>query len=147
MSKTEGERPPALGDFVSQVLIEICEGLSKSRERLEATGAILNPRQYGEAASSSDLEHQSRRRITKVDFDLLIEAEGNAASKEGVFVGVLSIGLGKTNTEGQTQRTANRVQFSVPLVLPVAPGAVEAERLAEQQERDRVSAQLRGGGR
>lgn len=142
MSNTEAGRTPALGDFVSQVLVEICEGLAKSRERLEATGAILNPRQYGEAGSATDLEHHTRRRITNVDFDLLVEAEGNAASKEGVFVGVLSIGLGKQNTEGQVQKTANRVQFSVPLVLPIDPEKVQAERDADQQARDRVTRAL-----
>jgi hypothetical protein len=147
LSTPEADRPPALGDFVSQVLIEICEGLAQSRERLEVAGAILNPRQFGEAASASELEHRTRRRITNVDFDLLVEAEGSAASKEGVFVGVLSIGLGKTNTEGQVQKTANRVRFSVPLVLPVAPGIVESEREEEQAERDRTSGLLRSHGR
>lgn len=145
MTNPEAEKAPALGDFVSQVLVEICEGLAKSRERLEATGAILNPRQYGEGGSATDLEHQTRRRITNVDFDLLVEAEGNAASKEGVFVGVLSIGLGKQNTEGQVQKTANRVQFSVPLVLPVAPGTVEAEREVERQATERTTRLMRGG--
>ena len=39
----------------------------------------------------------------------------------------------------------NGVQFSVPIVLPVAPGAVEAERATEQAEQDALTRRIRSG--
>lgn len=135
---------PSLGGFVSQVLTEICQGLADARTRLEATGAILNPKQYSESQNATDLEKDTRRRITNVDFDLMVEAHGDATSKEGIVVGVLSIGLGKQNAETQSQRLTNRVKFSVPLVLPMDTELVSKEISDREEAHRRTTQMLRG---
>lgn len=131
-----------LRDFISSVLSDICEGVQLSTQRIEELGGVVNPRAM---RSEGPIEMRTRRAIVQVSFDLSVEAEATAGNRGRVGVLIANIGLGTERQTTENHRSANSVKFTVPLVLPVDPARIQAEHDAEDAERRRQTAAIRGG--
>jgi len=112
-----------LKTFVADTIVQIIEGVKAAQERTKGTGGYVNP----PIASMSANEMMKQGLFVAaggyaqlMKFDVAINAtEGTqTGGKVGVVVGVLSLGAGgQSNAESVA---SSRVQFCIPLSLPVA---------------------------
>lgn len=112
-----------LDEFISGTLKSIIKSINDTKEYAESNGAIINPILMED---KSNLEpsiwrkdrKDGRRFLTKVDFDVAV----NASSEEGNKVGgglkiqVLNLGASSTNTE--SNQTSSRIRFTLNVALP-----------------------------
>lgn len=101
-----------LKDFVAETLKEISEGVRAA----QAAGVDANPRVRGRNVEG---RASSGSPIKEVRFDVGVSVSEESGSDAGLRVMIpgISGGLGSSSGGGSTAQ--NRVQFSVPLALPV----------------------------
>lgn len=111
----------SLEDFVSDGLIQIIRGVKKAQELAEGTGASISPhmRTTKDPKSVGDAEGLSGQPCYKVEFDVAVTVNEQAGSQTGIGVvaGVFGLGARAENTDAYAKMS--RLQFSVPVVLPL----------------------------
>lgn len=112
-----------LKEYISESLVQICEGISLAKEKLKDKDVIINPASTfhsdGQFWIGKQQEHGSVERwVQMIDMEItttVVEtAEGDGGAK--INVGVLNIGGGLKET-GSEQNT-NTISFSIPVCLP-----------------------------
>ncbi|HEY3040639.1 MAG TPA: hypothetical protein VGJ66_18010 [Pyrinomonadaceae bacterium] len=100
--------PLELRDFVAETIKQVIDGVVTAQQYATSKKAVVNPRtsRHGEPVQS-------------IAFDVAVTAGKGAKTQGGiaVFTGVL--GLGSKGQSEKTSESVNRIQFSVPLALPV----------------------------
>lgn len=116
-----------LKDFVAETLVAIVAGVHCAQERVEKTGAQINPPdthvEDGRVTRPKKSGGASRPEFgTLVEFDIAITVARTTDAQGQVGVGVVAAGLGLSGqVESNVQNnTASRVRFKVPLFLPSA---------------------------
>lgn len=121
-----------LKNFISQVLTSIVEGVVEAQNISRPLGALVNPGGLTKttgAISADAIWDDSTNNIARlVTFDIAVTAESgkNTSAKIGVLAGLLD--LGANGASQQKELAASRIQFSVPLLLPVQAASSEARR-------------------
>lgn len=133
-----------LQSFISSVLTEICEGVHQATARIESLGGVVNPRAI---STSQPIEMDTRRAIVDVAFDVSIEATASAGNTGRVGVLVATVGLGTQRSKDESQRSANSVKFTVPLVLPINREIISEEHRKETDAQQRASQAIQSAGR
>ena len=109
-----------LNDFVRETLLSIINGVKEAQEASSGTGAIISP--SGLRYNTQLLRDQGYTEAGEVTqtiaFDLAVTVKKGKATqgKIGVLSGVLNLA-----SQGQSSRQndqTNRVQFTIPLLLP-----------------------------
>ena len=110
-----------LEDFVAESLIQIVRGVEKAQNELGDSMARINPRlsrlrTEGTVGSAKDAQAQP---VYPVQFDVAVMAseETSTAGGIGVVVGVFGLGSRGQSAEGGGQ--TSRIQFKVPVLLPL----------------------------
>ena len=115
-----------LKDFISQTIIEICNGVSEAQEHTQKQGALVCPAtlsvdKEGNFLAERPQKHSTPRQyryINSIEFDVMITAKSGTEGKAGIGVlsGVFSFGAsGKTESNNSV---CNRIKFSIPIGLP-----------------------------
>jgi hypothetical protein len=114
-----------LGEFITQALVQIANGMKDAEEGLERSGAPVNPRDasvsttdggkiYGYMTKSGT----SLRAIQLVEFDVAVTATDGKESKGGIGVVMGAIALGSTAKTDSQNSPISRLRFSIPIALP-----------------------------
>lgn len=114
-----------LKSFVTQTLVQIVEGVVDAQEKLQKSGAKINP----ESTQFTDHvgEHQLpwlygavKRYGQVVEFDVSVTASERDEAQGGVGIQVASItlGLGLSGKTEDQSSVISRLKFSVPIFLP-----------------------------
>jgi len=137
-----------LKDFVSQSLIQIVEGVVSASSRVAELGGAVSPEYNAKTEGALGRSRDGKSRpVQAVEFDVAVVA-GSESSMEGgggLKISVISIGAKGSGTD--REQTTSRIQFVVPLQLPVDPtsaAATEANEKAVQARQDEITAQVFG---
>jgi hypothetical protein len=122
-----------LQEFIEKAICQVVRAVAGASRALaddEATKtAEINPQMMAIAGlpQTSAIAYDSdngKRKLVEIDFDLAVttsEASSiEGGGKLGVAVAVVKVSGGGSKTAESSTGTANRVRFSVPILLPVA---------------------------
>lgn len=117
-----------LREFVKEALVEIATAVSEAGAELEASGAIVNPKDAATAAAGHSIygymlkeseKGDYRRPVHLIEFDVSVTASDKTGTKGGIGVVVAGIGLGSQGQSEAANSVYSRLQFKVPIALPV----------------------------
>ncbi len=123
-----------LKHFVTETIVQICEGVHEANEKLKGSGGIVNPQHvvgtdddpkkskvYGYLIE--DGQRSMRKAVHLVEFDVAVHATEGSEQKVGGGLVVATFGLGAHAKSDLASGSQSRVQFHVPVVLPHGQGA------------------------
>ena len=114
-----------LGDFISETIKEIIDGVAAAQEYAKGKGASVNPPHvnWSDTKKSFHIVHGAIGKdeaplLTPIDFDILltIAKDKGATSGLGVFATAISVGL--KGEAKQHSESSNRITFKVLAKLP-----------------------------
>lgn len=112
-------------EFVSETLVQICEGIVDAQKRARETGAIISPRMLGSGEiATPDLPATA---ADIINFDIAVEAREsntkNEASGIKASLAVLGVKAGVDTTgkdcRSDTSASVSRISFAVRVRWPV----------------------------
>lgn len=112
-----------LKQFISQALTAIVEGVVEAQEQTKKHGALVNPgglrRTVKNISSDAIWDDSTNNFARSVSFDVAVTVEEGSKTnaKIGVAAGLLNLGAGGASENKQL--AVSRIQFEVPLLLPV----------------------------
>lgn len=121
-----------LKTFISQALTSIVEGVVEAQAKTQNLGAFVNPggltKTTGAVSTDAIWDHRTNNIARLVTFDIAVTVEAgmSTSAKIGVLAGLLD--LGAKGASQQKELAASRIQFSLPLLLPVQAAPDEARR-------------------
>jgi hypothetical protein len=138
-----------LREFVAATLKQIVEGISESAEAVSKLGGAVSPafdsRAENRLGTSKD---GAGVPVYGVSFDVAVIAGSSDSKEAGAGLRVVGFGgLGGKLAESAKQEITSRVQFVVPLQLPVDPTsrqAAEAHEREKQRSADEATRKIRG---
>lgn len=140
-----------LKDFVSQTLVQIVEGVVSASARVSELGGAVSPDYNAKTEGALGRSRDGKSRpVQAVEFDVAVVA-GTESSMEaggGLKISVISVGAKGSGTD--REQTTSRIQFVVPLQLPVDPtsaAATEANAQAVKAKNTELIHNMRGQGR
>lgn len=118
-----------LSEFVRDTLVQIIEGACDAQGRAEELGGGVNPHPVQSRPAGDQIAHytynpgtDSYSRIQQVRFDVALTATEESKAAGSVAVAVLG---GRLESSGSAS-SASRIQFEVPIALPVPPRRKDA---------------------
>lgn len=117
-----------LKDFIKEALKDVSEAISESNEALSEVGTIVNPKDVHPSSKNEEIyghllkkEENSdyRRPVHLVNFDIAVSSATKKDGKEGIGVNVVGIKLGKDGSQADESSMSSRLQFAIPVALPV----------------------------
>lgn len=115
-----------LREFVAESLKHIVDGISEAQKYAKEKGAVINPvgieydEQFNKKVEGLIVRDEAENyHIPQIiDFDIVITVSEGEKTKAGlaVFTGVLGMGA-QAQLEGENV-VANKIKFSVPILLP-----------------------------
>jgi hypothetical protein len=111
-----------LKTFVAETLTQIVEGVADAQRRCANLGARVNPPGISGTSEAQGWADEDGAPAQAVRFDVAVTASEGSGTKGGIGVvaGVFTLGsAGHSKTE---HAASSRVQFVVPLVLPLRGG-------------------------
>ena len=113
-----------LKNFISQALMSIVEGVVEAQSRTASHGAFINPGGLTRTTKSIsddaiwDNKTNNFARIVTFDVAVTVEEGSKTNAKIGVVAGVFNLGAGGASENKEL--AFSRIQFAVPLLLPVS---------------------------
>lgn len=109
-----------LSQFVQEVLTEIVAGV-RAAQAAEG-GAFVSAKEDGMhkyAANHARFNSSARLKSTIVDFDIALTIESNTKAGGKGALKVFELGVEGGGEKASRDSTVSRIQFAVPLLLPV----------------------------
>ena len=105
-----------LKDFIKSTITQIKESVEELNEEFEEGIAIVNPL-YAKSLNRSMIGRTGAN-VTDIDFDLSLSVT-ETDGKEGK-IGIMSsiIGMGASSKSDNQNISTNRIQFTIPVMLP-----------------------------
>lgn len=131
-----------LKDFVSQTLIQIVEGVVTASARVAELGGAVSPEYHAKTEGTLGQSRDGKARpVQAVEFDVAVVAgsESSVEAGGGLKISVLSVGAKGSGTD--REQTTSRIQFVVPLQLPVDPTSAAATEANVKAVQARVAEQ------
>lgn len=104
-----GDESLQLRDFVAETIKQVIDGVATAQEYATSKKAIVNPLTDRYRNPSPQL----------ISFDVAVTAAKGAKTQGGVAVFTGILGLGSKGQSEKSNETVNRIQFSVPISLPI----------------------------
>ena len=112
-----------LKQFISQALTAIVEGVAEAQNSTKEHGAFINPggltRTTRAISDDAIWDNTTNNFARLVSFDVAVTVEEGTktSGKIGVAVGLLNLGTGGASENKQL--AVSRIQFAIPVLLPV----------------------------
>ena len=126
-----GEAAVELKDFVCEALVQIVTGVQEAREATKDTNAEISPTglHFTPGEGSRVVYKPGRGIVQTVEFDVAVtttnaksgSGSAEAGAEAGIGVVTASVNLGMRGVVGKERAAANRVKFTVPILLPSTP--------------------------
>ena len=113
-----------LDEFISATLKSIIKAVNDSKDYAEENGAIINPTLLHDKISNPDAViwrkdgMDGHRFLTKIDFDVAVNATNEEGSKVGGGLKIQVLNLGASSSNNVTNQTTSRILFSLNVALP-----------------------------
>ncbi len=117
-----------LKDFIKETIKDISEAIAESNSELSSFGTIVNPKDVHPTEKKEDLygfllkkneNADYRRPVHLVNFDIAVSSTKKKDGKEGIGVKVVGISLGKDGGHADENNMSSRLQFAIPVALPI----------------------------
>jgi len=115
----ETAKPMQLSEFVTNVLVQIAEGVEAARQRVVEKGCIVGGR--------------GPRRIVEFDIAVITAQEGERTAGIGVFLA--GVGIGGRRTSGGKHTLENRIRFGIPMGFERERSRVTLRELRDRAEK------------
>ncbi|MEM5535698.1 hypothetical protein WNY58_04755 [Neptuniibacter pectenicola] len=112
-----------LKDFISETISSIIEGVKEAQDSYQDTDVLINPgnlmRNTNSVAENSVWDNSTNVYAQSIKFDVSVTVEENSGKKGSIKIlgGILNAQAG--GDAALSSAVANKVQFSVPIMLPV----------------------------
>ena len=113
--------PLQLRDFVAETIKQVIDGVATAQQHAKEKNAAVNPK-LGFHAQNEDLliDHATQQPVQSISFDVAVTATKGSKTQGGIAVFTGMIGLGSKGQSEKSDETVNRIQFSVPVSLPIS---------------------------
>jgi len=110
-----------LEDFVANSLIQIIKGVKRAQTEAEETGAVISPlmRTTTDNSSIGHAENLGGQPCYKITFDVAVTVNEESGTTGGIGVAAGIFHLGTKGEISDTFANTSRIQFSIPVVLPL----------------------------
>jgi hypothetical protein len=98
-----------LGDFVSETLKELINGVKTAQKHALSKGARINPHTV-----------VNRENQQTVEFDVAVTTTEGTQTKSGIGVFVGPVGLGSQGQSDSANSSVSRIRFSIKIILPAS---------------------------
>src|SRR5437667_10490301 len=109
MPPMSNDEPLQLREFVAETIKQIIDGVATAQEYATGKKAIVNPL----AERFRNPEPQL------ISFDVAVTAARGSKTQGGIAVFTGAFGLGSKGQSERSNEIVNRIQFSVPVSLPI----------------------------
>ena len=110
----------ALHDFVSETIKEVIDGVVAAQAYAKDKGAVVNPKlNFHNQNLNLFLDTTTGQPTQSISFDVAVTGAEGTKTQGGVAVFTGILGLGSKGQSEKSNETVNRIQFSVPLSLPI----------------------------
>jgi hypothetical protein len=136
--KSDGRSKELLGkismdlkSFIKESLVQIAAGIQEADTEVHKFGGAVNPRDvitnekedrpYGFYVE--DANGSYRRPVESISFDVVVTVREGSETKGGIGVHVGAIAVGSAGKSAKASDSESRIQFTVPLMMPVSKNA------------------------
>jgi hypothetical protein len=117
-----------LRDFVAETIKHVIDGVVMAQEHVKEKGAVVNPRLGFHIDSQTVMiDKTTQQPVQSISFDVAVTAAEGTKTQGGIAVFTVALGLGSKGQSERSNEIVNRIQFSVPLALPI--GVPKGERV------------------
>ena len=107
-----------LKEFISETLVQITEGVKDAQDKIKETGCLINP-QGVHRGDNVELNYEGYRHIQKVKMSVGVKVIEDSETKGGLGVVSAIFTAGVSHKDGETNTVSNRIEFDIPISLPV----------------------------
>jgi hypothetical protein len=113
-----------LSTFISETLVQICEGIEDANARLSGSDAIVCPDRVYPVDNNQQCygvwkpDQTLNSIVHLVRFDVAVTAAEGSETKGGIGVMVAAIGLGSQGKSESSKASESRIKFDIPVLLP-----------------------------
>jgi len=108
-----------LRDFVSETIKHVIDGVVMAQEYAQTKDAVVNPKLGFTVPSEGAIDKATRQPVQSISFDVGVTAAEGTKTQGGVAVFIGAFGLGSKGQSEKSNEIVNRIQFSVPVSLPI----------------------------
>ena len=114
------DEPLQLRDFVAETIKQVIDGVVAAQKYAGDKDAAVNPSVTVLAPSQTVLrDADTHNPVQSISFDVAVTASKGTKTQGGIAVFTGMIGLGSKGQSEKSNESVNRIQFSVPISLPV----------------------------
>ena len=109
-----------LRDFVSETIKQVIDGEVTAQQYAKEKDAVVNPPLlYHVENENVMVDRDTTQPVQSISFDVAVTAAEGTKTQGGVAVFIGAFGLGSKGQSEKGSETVNRIQFSVPVSLPL----------------------------
>ena len=114
------DEPLELRDFVSETIKQVVDGVVAAQKYAGDKDAVVNPSlDFHTQSEGVMIDKDTRQPVQSISFDVAVTAAKGAKTQSGIAVFTGMIGLGSKGQSEKSNESVNRIQFSVPISLPI----------------------------
>lgn len=117
-----------LKDFIKETLVQITNGVVEAQVAIKDSGCLINPEGYYTGEQVKTGYNQEYRHVQKVKMSIAINVIENSEKKAGLGVVSGLFSAGATAKNSDTNTITNRIDFEIPISLPVMESEKKGNR-------------------
>ena len=107
-----------LKDFIKKTVLQLAQSVDELNNEMPGK-LIVNPATVSGAGKNPHVEIQGyMHNVMEINFDLTLIAENTAGSQGKIWVMAAVLNAGGSCEEGKTNKSENKIRFTLPVVLP-----------------------------
>jgi hypothetical protein len=109
-----------LRDFVAETIKQVIDGVVNAQEYAKEKRAVVNPKlNYHNQNQDLLVDVATGQPTRSISFNVAVTAAEGTKTQGGIAVFTGMLGLGSKGQSEKSNETVNRIQFSVPVFLPI----------------------------
>jgi hypothetical protein len=109
-----------LHQFVAETIKQVIDGVITAQQYATEKDCVVNPQlSYHNQNLDLMIDQATRQPVQSISFDVAITAVEGSKTQGGIAVFTGAFGLGSKGQSEKSNETVNKIQFSVPLSLPI----------------------------
>lgn len=108
-----------LKDFITQTLVQITEGVQEAQKQVKNSACIINPMTDHNGTQIQEGYQNNFRQIQAVKMSVAVTVTESNDTKAGIGIVSTVLRAGKSTGETEHNQTMNRIEFEIPVALPV----------------------------
>ncbi len=109
-----------LKEFVTQTLTQIIEGIKDAQEQTKDSGALINPKTYGDTGLIVEGTKSEIRNVQSVKMNVALTVTENSGNKSGIGVVASVFKAGVSKEDSDTNTTTSHIEFNIPVSFPIS---------------------------